>query len=430
MFNADKFKSFNDLTEFIKNHNINSKEEFIKKVGENEYKRIKSKFYKLRNKGVINKNNKFPFTKNKRPNIEWGNEFSKKEDFNEFLKTNNVSTPKELLERYPDHYRRLVKMGFTKDVVYATGQTSKRRTSSKNINSFNDIQNFVNENLILSKSDFKERFPGIYYHKVKIILSDKEQNQIKYFGINSDSYNEYKVECSLIKYGIYYEKGLKIYLKEEEALYNNKYYVYDFLIPEKNLIIEVHGRQHFNESIVNTAWNKNISSIKNEDYLKKLVAEKNGYLVKYFTYDIKDYEKYGYFDYVYSNFEKLLNDVGIKTNTISEEEYKTKIKLLTITSDKLLAISEINKYIYENKYTKREDVRINRPDLFWKIKKYNISSELKFWENWSLEDYKDFIKKRNIKTIDDIKSTDRRLIKDIRQKNFYNYLKIYLGEDE
>lgn len=75
-------------------------------------------------------------------------------------------------------------------------------------------------------------------------------------------------------------------------------YKYDFYIPTLNMIIEVHGEQHYKE---NSNWVRTLTEEQLNDRCKKHLAKKNG-IKRYYTIDCR----YSDFEYMKNNITKTL----------------------------------------------------------------------------------------------------------------------------
>lgn len=96
---------------------------------------------------------------------------------------------------------------------------------------------------------------------------------------------EKRIESLLLKNNIKYSTQYKITLEKSETLYNKKCYVYDFYLPEFNLIIECHGlfwhahpSLYDKNSILNFPKGKiKAKDIWSADFYKMEIAKKRNY---------------------------------------------------------------------------------------------------------------------------------------------------------
>lgn len=367
-------KSLNTYEDFEKLCiGLNNIEEFRLKYGVSVY----SRFSTLKRVGKINKDSKFPLPKKKasgkQENFE---DYETLEQYNEVIKKNNYTCPTDFINDNYKLYGKMVRSGFSKLVTYPD-----RKRKDIEINSLEELQKFIKDNKITSKTDLDNKYPGI---RAKFA---KELDLVVFEKCLVESIDEAKFMKELFKYSIDFRYQIKLNSDEN--------YRYDFLINSK-YIIEIHGRQHFNPSIVIDAWNKN-QDITENDKAKKLYAEKNGLKVIYFTYQKSDYIKFGYFDKVYTNVDILFKDLNIEL--IEDPDYEEKYNnSVSLEYNENLALNEINSYIRDNNIYTREEIKKSRPDLYWKIVKFNLRKAVDFCSWWSEDMLLEFIKTKNLKS--------------------------------
>ena len=78
----------------------------------------------------------------------------------------------------------------------------------------------------------------------------------------------------------------------------------DFFIPQYNIGIEFHGRQHF-EPVEVFGGEKEFNEILKRDLNKFNLCKNNGIKIKY----ISKYIKNDYFEKIYNDFEELIKDI-------------------------------------------------------------------------------------------------------------------------
>lgn len=346
-------------------------EEFRLKYGVSVY----SRFSTLKRVGKINKDSKFPLPKKKASGKQENfREYKTLEQYNEVIKENNYTCPSDFINDNYKLYGKMVRSGFSKLVTYP-----ERKRKDIEINSLEELQNFITDNKIVSKTDLGDKYPGL---RAKFA---KELNLIVFEKCLVESIDEAKFMKELFKYSI----GFKYQFKFD----SNENYRYDFLINSK-YIVEIHGRQHFNPSVVIEAWNKDQDVVEN-DRNKKLYAEKNGLKVIYFTYQKSDYNKFGYFDKVYTDIDNLFSDLNIEL--IEDPDYEEKYNdAVSFEYNENQALNEINLYIKNNNIYTREDLKRLRPDLYWKMVKFNLRDDIDFCSWWSENMLLEFIKTKNL----------------------------------
>ena len=351
---------------------LETREEFKQKYG----LRVFNRFYTLRRYGKISQDLEFPLPKISKIGIKKTNysEFSTLEDYNNHVKDNNYDSPSKFAEKEPKLYAKMCKEGYSKLVNY-----SNRKRSTIIINNLEELQDLVTKENILSKTDLNNKYPGIYAKFCK------DLSKITFNQLQIESLDEARFMKELYKYNIKF-----IYQYE----FIDSRYRYDFLINSK-YIIEIHGRQHFNPNIANDAWNKE-ENIQETDKIKSEYAKKHGIKVYYFTYCLKDYNKFGYFDKVFTNIDQLFSELKLDTSNI-DLDFEIKFNnSISFEYNQSIVLSELNEFIKNNNIYTREELKKLRPDLYWKAVKFNLRSELDFCSWWTKEDVNKFVLENNL----------------------------------
>ena len=266
-------------------------------------------------------------------------------------------------------------------------------------NELDEIQNYVINNRISSLSELKQNNTSLYrkYLKLResnndlVIRFDKcivESKQEEYV-IKKLLY--YSVSPENISTGFYFPNFIK----------RSRPYRYDILLIKEKIFIEVNGKQHFDKEITKSYW-KDVEyddnvDVQESDKIKKEFAESNGYKVMYFTIYKDVYNKYGYFDKVYTNIEDLLTSVGIpltinKNYLLDLENFKIK-NTKDKTSEELTKI--IQDFINENKIKNPIELKKKKSVYLNYVYEYNLRDKIRF-HNDKPYNY------RNIKSINDI----------------------------
>ena len=375
--NIKSLNTYEDFEKLCKG--LTNIEEFRLKYGVSVY----SRFSTLKRVGKINKDSKFPLPKKKASGKQEDfREYKTLEQYNEVIKENNYICPSDFINDNYKLYGKMVRSGFSKLVTYP-----ERKRKDIEINSLEELQNFITDNKIVSKTDLGDKYPGL---RAKFA---KELNLIVFEKCLVESIDEAKFMKELFKYSISFKYQFKFD--------SNENYRYDFLINSK-YIVEIHGRQHFNPSVVIEAWNKDQDVVEN-DRNKKLYAEKNGLKVIYFTYQKSDYNKFGYFDKVYTDIDNLFSDLNIEF--IEDPDYEEKYNdAVSFEYNENQALNEINLYIKNNNIYTREDLKRLRPDLYWKMVKFNLRNDIDFCSWWSENMLLEFIKTKNLNSRKDFYS--------------------------
>lgn len=150
------------------------------------------------------------------------------DEFNSFVKDNEIKGSADFSKRFPRQYRRATSLNITQNINYF-GKIEK-----EDITTLEQFQEFIDINEIRNPTDFHVRFPTTYQH-----LSDRRLcNQVNYHGKSIQTNLEFDVENLLNEKGIIIEAR-----KQHSFLTNNK--SLDIFIPKYNIAIECQGDQHF-----------------------------------------------------------------------------------------------------------------------------------------------------------------------------------------
>ena len=84
----------------------------------------------------------------------------------------------------------------------------------------------------------------------------------------------------------------------------NKPLRYDFYLPEYNILVEYHGRQHFDPD---DSFYKEDAILR--DKVKFEYAKSNNISILYFTNEVEVYEKFGYFTEVITDSDILIEKI-------------------------------------------------------------------------------------------------------------------------
>ena len=160
------------------------------------------------------------------------------------------------------------------------------------------------------------------------------------------------------------------YQKNFEWL-NNRYY--DFYIPNKNMIIETHGSQHY-KNISHTKWDS-LEEIQENDYLKRETAINNG-IKNYLEIDCSDSSPFNLIKKYKNELKNYYDFRNIDENEIVKNAVKSFcIKTGDIWNDGLYDIDEISKLLKLNQSTIRTYLKIlnkiNYLNIPYPIKKQN-----------------------------------------------------------
>lgn len=148
----------------------------------------------------------------------------------------------------------------------------------KGINDINTTDNWMIK--YLKNKDDGYKYTSGSNESVCLICPDCEIEKCqKIFSLKNDGFS---CECKVDGFS-YPEKFFSEILRQLKVLYifqyNSRYcswsrkYLYDYYLPDYNIIIEIHGRQHYDEI---KAWNISLQEESENDKNKKILALKNG----------------------------------------------------------------------------------------------------------------------------------------------------------
>lgn len=394
--NIKSLNNLDDIKSFIEGTNIKYLDVFKR-----TYPKVYTRFSTLKRYGKIDSSEKFPLTENL--GIKPISSGTIDEILN-YINSNNIKTLGELSIVNMPLLRYIRKVGIIDQIPLNIS-----RKTYDHLNSLQDLQNYINKNNIVGKSYLRKYYSGLYLKFKK----DIDENKITYTKLSFDSKEELLFAENLLKYDVNFINNFKINIDKTH------FYRYDFLLPDQKIIIEVHGRQHFNENILKNAWNK-LENIKEEDKKKRDFAIKCGYTVKYFTYCYKDLEKFKYFDKVYTEIDKLLNDIDIDISNPKEIDL---INYLN-ESDKN-KINDVFKYINKNKIISFVELKEKRPDLYWIVIKFKLQNKIEFCTNWNIFEINEYINNNKINSKVSLYYRFRNLHKWISKNNWFDQIKYY-----
>ena len=280
--------------------------------------------------------------------------------------------------------------------------------------SLDELQSIIFKNKINNAEKLK-KFNLDYFNDYLYYFS--RGDNIIFHKTFVESAQEYRLIKNLVKYGIinittgfYFENFIK----------NTRPYRFDILLDDYDTIIEVNGKQHFNNDISKDYWKNWRSNTQEDDIIKKKFAESKGYRVLYFTEYVSTYQEFGYFDKVFTNIEDLiLNGLGlsleINPNFRQDFEELSVKNTKELTRDQL--VNKIQKFIIDNKITKPAELKIKKPGYLNYLYLYNLRDDIVFFNEKSKS-----YNYRDIKTVEDINKIvfDNKIVgnRDLRRSKF------------
>ena len=338
MLDDNTLYTLTDFNNFIKQHYITDSENFNKRFN-NEYKRS----IEL---GIAENLIYCPKIKN----WEFLNTI---EDFNNFIIQNNITSPKDFIDKFRGGYDKASRLKFTKDLSYKT----KLRNWS-HLNTIEDFNNFIIQNNIISPIEFEKRFSSVYNRArrlgiVKNLIFEHKQNNWK--NINSvNDFNKFIKKNNIInsvdfqnRFCAGWQKAIRlkitkkfIYCKiqfksswekylydiidndqdfsnlEKEVVFedckNKKELPFDLMFsfskkPNIKIIIEIQGPTHY--AAIYKSEKKYISTRKNDIIKNKWAREKEDIYLFYYSELNEHLNDNCYPYYIYTSIKELLNDI-------------------------------------------------------------------------------------------------------------------------
>ena len=364
-----QFNNFNDFKDFIKEHpEIKSRSEFKTK-----FPKIYNKFYNLKKMGIITE--EFPI-ETKRVNYSINTDFNALSKFQNYIDEHKFHSPKEFKEFNKALFDRMGRLGFARKVIYlGKANTWLLDTPGK-------IQQFIIDNEIESRVVLKRRFIQVWRN----MLQMEKLYNIKFQMLGTT------LESS-------YESIFKKELELRNIDFNSQVpidnYRVDFLL-SRNIIIEIHGEQHFDPNKAKEDWGSTVDVI-SADKIKKQVLENLGYKVYYFTYAKSYLNKFGYFEKVFTDIDELFNQIGceIEKDTdvkIPVENYKPDDIIINQSITKTInTFTDLQNFIYNNKIKSPKQFKFDYPTIHNHAEKYNWISRIYYYtEANEIGDIKNF----------------------------------------
>lgn len=362
------------------------------------------------------------------------------EEFQELLNTQelNIKTPVDLVRFNRSIYNRAQYLGYLSKLNFS-GERKILNQFSKF--SLDDIQTYINENNIMSKTDLKTKKQSLYKRYRYLITEGGEEDTIIFKNIHLNSVDERRFLEKLFEYGIK-EIVTQFELPTGELKLVRKFR-YDFYLPEYNCIIELHGPQHFRE-VIYGPWKTNkpesLTDIQQNDRRKLSSAINNGYIVRYFTFYEKDYEKFGYFEKVYTSISELLQSIGIKeVKMLSKDELQSVRDKYFKELDKAETLILIGQdFVDTNKIGTKEELRKINSSLYDKLKKKHLLKNIVFCyfgkKDYDIryvntpEDASKILEQLGLDTLHEVRKQDYGLYQKIKKHNWSDKIRIKICE--
>lgn len=381
MKDIKNFNTIDDFIAFVKAHpEIKSIREFTRK-----FSTIYGRYLYLLHNGLLTE--PFPI-KSKRLNYSDNTKYNSVSDFQKYIDDNRIESSLEFRNKNLPLYNRATRLRNILNKLLYYGKTVNHRL----LDTLPKIQKFIFENYISSKVELKRKHVSIYRNYIR--LRDNDNDTIEFCKPVLESDQERRFFEDLIKRGV----DLNDIVIQYSPTWSYKRR-YDFLIKSKKVIIEIHGRHHFNSDLLKDVWDcKDTLEI---DKYKNNLAINNGYKIMYFTYNKKEYIDYGYFDKVYTDIEELLlqiykEDELVNTGSVSDmyllfdkQYYLNKAKEIIVDEGgteeviecirSLRSLDDVNSFLQKHKIKSPKKLRQDFPQVFRKSEKFGWINKLYYY---------------------------------------------------
>lgn len=273
---------------------------FFKENNINSFSELSRKFPGLLNKLKSEGYHSSDFFENKRKN--WSN-IKTVDDVQEYINKHGITRPSDL---EPGLSTKISKLNIKRSDLYF----KDRLICWDNYDTIEKIQNFIDDNSILSMTDMSERFGGLVNKISRLNFSSLDFNF-------KDSKKFSTLELKVRKF----LNDNNINFIEQYRFDNFRKYPFDFYLPDYNLVLEPGGSQHL-LSVKVWGGEKGLLKNKKRDKIKFEYCQDNNILILYyfnFGPNKKAYEllnKEGYFGNWFTDFDKftleILNIIGQK----------------------------------------------------------------------------------------------------------------------
>lgn len=225
-------------------------------------------------------------------------EISSKEDFQKYIDENNILSTNDFRLQHNSLYQKALKRGFYKELYF---QNSHFWRNHQEYQTMEDFQKFIDENKILSPTDFKCIDSPLYRKACKMGFA----NLLRY-----DKRNFSKSELNILKMLTDNEIEYVLQQKFEWLKSSKGYYLsLDFYLPKYNIAIECQGKQHFVPNDYFGGKARYLDEVK-RNKLKHQLCEENGVNILYYVdLTLDDYTSIDFKNYlgeVFFNVESIL----------------------------------------------------------------------------------------------------------------------------
>ena len=275
--------TFNDFREFIIDNNVISRKDFKKR-----FSKCYDKFLKLLS--IEDRDELLPSKERK---YRYGH-IKTLDDFREFIIDNNIISRNDFNKRFFRCYNKFLKLLSIEEQDELL-PSKEHKYWYNHIKTLDDFREFIIDNNVISRIDFKKRFSGCYNKFLKLLSVDEQDKLLPIIT----SVGELFISDILLNKQLDFEQEIIF-----EDLTYKQHLRYDFRLKDSGILIEYHGPQHFNPS--NNFYNEeNII----RDKIIYEYAKQNNIPLLYFTNEVEEYKKYGYFTEVITDADILIERI-------------------------------------------------------------------------------------------------------------------------
>ena len=273
-------KTLDDFRKFIIDNNVTSRKDFRE-----GFPRCYNKFCKLLS--IEEQEELLPSKELKYGHIKT------LDDIRKFIIDNNVTSRKNFKKRFSGCYEKFLKLSIEEQDELLPTKVSKHRY--ERIKTLDDFRKFIIDNNVTSREDFKKRFFRCYRKFLELLSVDEQDKLLPVIT----SVGELFISDILLNKQLDFEQEIIF----EDLIYK-QHLRYDFRLKDSGILIEYHGSQHFNPSN-NFYTEENII----RDKIKYEYAKQNNIPLLYFTNEVEEYKKYGYFTEVITDADILIERI-------------------------------------------------------------------------------------------------------------------------
>lgn len=342
-FEEGTFMGLDDFQQYVDENKIECRKEFREK-----HSTVYNRFIRVietKDRNLLH----FP----KKGTTKYNGTFLTAEEYNLYIRDNNLESPIDLRKFNPSLYDHLY--NYVPDEEKKKINWKYRWKSWNTIDTVEKLQKFVQENYVINRKDLHKRFPGLY------VKFQKSLDSIHFMGKVTISQGEKFIINQLIKYGINFSTQ-----KTFPGFKNTDAYRFDIYLIDKNILIEHQGEGHFGKGRYYS------EELIESDKIKKKFAEDNHIKLIYFTIYKSEYEKFGYFSNVITDVDVLLREIGIDPDKDSPKDNWEEVAKEYFLDD----INYYRQFMKNNNIRTRSELKKNHQSTYSRLKSLGLLSDL------------------------------------------------------